>query len=143
MTDTESDPEFDKFLQEPSSTEIKGGGEVGGEDPLNFSTGSGYYIISEIEHQLGLRGNKSTITPGQDTINEEEEKRKFFAGRLGKRTHLKNTDCICPMLYLGCFLYCICIPYTFMRVPQLQNVKRTLEIKIVLTHFGPLCTSLD
>lgn len=40
--------------------------------------GSGYSIISEIEHQLGLRGNKSTITPGQETINEEEEKRKFF-----------------------------------------------------------------
>uniref|UniRef100_A0A1X7UGL6 Ion transport domain-containing protein n=1 Tax=Amphimedon queenslandica TaxID=400682 RepID=A0A1X7UGL6_AMPQE len=27
------------------------------------------------------------------------------------------------------YLYCICIPYTFMRLPQLQNVKRTLEIK--------------
>ena len=40
--------------------------------------GSGYSIISEIEHQLGLRGNKSTTIPGQDTINEEEEKRKFF-----------------------------------------------------------------
>lgn len=40
--------------------------------------GSGYSIISEIEHQLGLRGNKSTTPPGQDTLNEEEEKRKFF-----------------------------------------------------------------
>uniref|UniRef100_A0A1X7UHI3 Inositol 1,4,5-trisphosphate/ryanodine receptor domain-containing protein n=1 Tax=Amphimedon queenslandica TaxID=400682 RepID=A0A1X7UHI3_AMPQE len=27
------------------------------------------------------------------------------------------------------YLYCICIPYTFMRLPQLQNVKKTLEIK--------------
>ena len=70
------------------------------EDSLNFSTGtslplslsplfysffflllgSGYSILSEIEHQLGLRGNKSSPSPppGQDTLNEEDEKRKFF-----------------------------------------------------------------
>lgn len=39
--------------------------------------GSSYSIISEIEHQLGLRSNKTT-PPGQDTLNEEDEKKLFF-----------------------------------------------------------------
>ena len=45
---------------------------------LPYSSGSGYSILSELEHHLAMTGN-SMRSPGPDTLNEEEEKRRFFA----------------------------------------------------------------
>lgn len=45
--------------------------------------GSGVSLLSELEHQLGLRSSRSrfsppTHKPGEDTLAEEEDKRRFF-----------------------------------------------------------------
>ena len=48
-----------------------------------FNIGSGYSILSELEHQLGMRTPSSKLPspsrhPGEETLAEEEDKERFF-----------------------------------------------------------------
>ena len=48
-----------------------------------FIIGSGYSILSELEHQLGMRTPSSKLPspsrhPGEETLAEEDDKKRFF-----------------------------------------------------------------